>query len=301
MVIVAHPDDADFGPAATAARWIDQGSVGWLVCCTSGDAGGEDPDTRSARAGRGPRGASSDAAAAVVGYAGVTFLHQPDGALANDLALREQLVREIRTFRPDAVLATDPEVVFYRRRRRQPHRSPGGRAWPRSMRSTRPRATRWRSRGSRSRASMAHKVRRLYLFWPNAPNAHVDVTATIDRKVDGAAGPRQPDQGARRARGADPRVGGGARRGDRGRRRPRVPGDRDRRRRGGRTHGGIRRSSGPGPSHAASARPRAASAGPRPTRSTARPGRRRDGRAARPSRRGSARRPPPTRTRRPRP
>ena len=44
MVIVAHPDDADFGPAATAARWIDAGSVGWLVCCTSGDQGGEDPD-----------------------------------------------------------------------------------------------------------------------------------------------------------------------------------------------------------------------------------------------------------------
>ena len=44
MVIAAHPDDADFGPAATCARWIDEGSVGWLVCCTSGDAGGEDPD-----------------------------------------------------------------------------------------------------------------------------------------------------------------------------------------------------------------------------------------------------------------
>ena len=39
MVIAAHPDDADFGPAATCARWIDQGSEGWLVCCTSGDAG----------------------------------------------------------------------------------------------------------------------------------------------------------------------------------------------------------------------------------------------------------------------
>src|SRR6476469_3040364 len=42
MVIVAHPDDADFGPAATAARWIDEGSTGWLVCCTSGDAGNDD-------------------------------------------------------------------------------------------------------------------------------------------------------------------------------------------------------------------------------------------------------------------
>ena len=42
MVIAAHPDDADFGPAGTAARWIDEGSEGWLVCCTSGDQGGEE-------------------------------------------------------------------------------------------------------------------------------------------------------------------------------------------------------------------------------------------------------------------
>ena len=39
LVIAAHPDDAEFGPAATAAAWIDAGSIGRLVCCTSGDAG----------------------------------------------------------------------------------------------------------------------------------------------------------------------------------------------------------------------------------------------------------------------
>ena len=42
MVIVAHPDDADFGPAGTMARWIDAGTVGHLICCTSGDAGADD-------------------------------------------------------------------------------------------------------------------------------------------------------------------------------------------------------------------------------------------------------------------
>ena len=26
MVIVGHPDDADFGPAGTAAAWIDSGA-----------------------------------------------------------------------------------------------------------------------------------------------------------------------------------------------------------------------------------------------------------------------------------
>ena len=124
MVIVAHPDDADFGPAATAARWIADGSEGWLVCCTSGDAGADDWRTDPLELAA-TREAEQRAAADVVGYAGISFLHQPDGALANDLALREQLVREIRTFRPDAVLAVDPETLFYDDERREPHRPPG--------------------------------------------------------------------------------------------------------------------------------------------------------------------------------
>src|SRR4029078_3125633 len=115
MVIAGHPDDADFGPAGTAARWIDEGSTGWLVCCTSGDAGGEDPDADPLELAA-LREREQRAAAEVVGYAGVTFLHMPDGALANDLILREHLVREIRTFRTDAVLATDPETLFHRDR-----------------------------------------------------------------------------------------------------------------------------------------------------------------------------------------
>src|SRR5262245_59156326 len=114
MVIVAHPDDADFGPAATAARWIDAGSVGWLVCCTSGDQGGEDADLDPLALAL-AREAEQDEAARVVGYEGVTYLHQPDGALANDLPLRELLVREIRRFRPDAVFTHDPDVTVYSR------------------------------------------------------------------------------------------------------------------------------------------------------------------------------------------
>ena len=31
MVIVAPPDDADFGPAGTAAAWIAAGAQGWLA------------------------------------------------------------------------------------------------------------------------------------------------------------------------------------------------------------------------------------------------------------------------------
>ncbi len=181
MVIAAHPDDSDFGPAATAARWIDAGSVGWLVCCTSGDAGAEDPDTDPLELAA-LREREQRAAAAVVGYAGVTFLHQPDGALANDLILREHLVREIRTFRPDAVLATDPETIFYGNEgvNHVDHRAAGIAAVDAVYPAARnPMAFPWLARDGLA----AHTVRRLYLFWSNQPTVRVDVTASIDRKI----------------------------------------------------------------------------------------------------------------------
>ena len=182
MVIVAHPDDADFGPASTAARWIDAGSQGWLVCCTSGDAGADDWQTDPLELAA-LRETEQRAAAAVIGYAGITFLHQPDGALANDLALREHLVREIRTFRPDAVLAVDPETLFHGDGgvNHTDHRAAGLAA----VDAVYPAARNAMSFPWLARDGLApHVVRRLYLFWSNHPNAWIDVTDTIDRKLD---------------------------------------------------------------------------------------------------------------------
>ena len=181
MVIAGHPDDADFGPAGTAARWIDAGSVGWLVCCTSGDQGGEDPDADPLDLAA-VREAEQRAAAAVIGYAGVSFLHQPDGALANDLPLRELLVREIRTFKPDAVLATDPETLFYRSGgvNHTDHRAAGMAA----VDAVYPAARNPMAFPALARNGLAaHEVSRIYLFWSERPNAWIDVTATLDRKL----------------------------------------------------------------------------------------------------------------------
>jgi LmbE family N-acetylglucosaminyl deacetylase len=182
MVVVAHPDDADFGPAATAAAWIDAGSTGWLVCCTSGDAGGEDAEL-DPLALSAVREAEQRAAAAVVGYAGLSFLHQPDGALANELPLRELLVREIRTFRPDAILCNDPEMVFWSDGgvNHTDHRTAGIAAVDAVYPAARnPMSFPWLVREGLE----PHRVRRLYLFWTEHANAWVDVSATLGRKVD---------------------------------------------------------------------------------------------------------------------
>jgi LmbE family N-acetylglucosaminyl deacetylase len=202
LVIAAHPDDADFGPAGTAARWIDAGATGWLVCCTSGDAGGEDPDADPLELAA-LREREQRAAADIIGYAGITFLHQPDGSLANDLVLREQLVREIRTFKPDAVLATDPTVTFYRDGgiNHTDHREAGMAA----VDAVYPAARNPMAFPALARSGLdAHRVRRLYLFWPNEPNVRVDITATVDRKIAALAAHasqiQEPDRLADRIR-----------------------------------------------------------------------------------------------------
>ena len=175
---------------------------------------------------------SRQAAAAVTGYAGVSFLHQPDGALANDLALREMLVREIRTFQPDAVLATDPETLFHGDGgvNHTDHRAAGMAA----VDAVYPAARNPMAFPGLARSGLAaHPVRRLYLFWSNHPNAWVDIGSTLDRKIAALSEHRSQirdlDALAERIRG----VGGGGRGADRrgGRR---IAAGRDHRRRRGR-------------------------------------------------------------------
>lgn len=197
LVIVAHPDDADFGVAGTLSHWIGQGTVARMVCCTSGDAGADDARTDPLELAR-RREEEQRTAADIVGYEGVDFLHRPDGALENDLALREQLVRIIRAFRPDAVVAMDPTVIIHPEGFIQhvDHRN----AALAAVDAVYPAA----------RNAMAfphlvvdeglepHSVESVYLFFTDKPNAWVDISATLEVKLNAlrahASQIRQPEE-----------------------------------------------------------------------------------------------------------
>jgi LmbE family N-acetylglucosaminyl deacetylase len=213
LVIVAHPDDADFGVAGSVARWVRAGTVARLVCCTSGDAGADDARTDPLDLAR-VREQEQDAAAAIVGYESVTYLHQPDGALVNDLAVREQLVRILRTFRPDAVATPDPTVVIHDDGfvQHTDHRAAAMAAvdavYPASQNAMAfPHLV-------TAEGLEPHAVRRLYLFWSERPTAVVDITATIDTKIEAlrahASQLREPEELEGRIRDRTGRAGSAA-------------------------------------------------------------------------------------------
>ena len=107
MVVTPHPDDAEIGCGGTIAGWIRQGTVVVYVLCTNGDKGTENREMTSARLAA-IREEEQGAAAATLGVKEVVYLRHPDGGLEDSSEFREQLVRAIRTHRPDTVLCPDP-------------------------------------------------------------------------------------------------------------------------------------------------------------------------------------------------
>jgi LmbE family N-acetylglucosaminyl deacetylase len=111
MVIVAHPDDIEFGCAGTIARWTQTGARVAYVLCTSGDVGIAEHGMTKEKAAE-IREQEQLAAAKIIGVEDVTFIREPDGMLQPTLELRKKLVREIRRFKPEIVVCDDPTVVW---------------------------------------------------------------------------------------------------------------------------------------------------------------------------------------------
>ncbi|OWY81328.1 PIG-L deacetylase family protein [Rhodococcus sp. BUPNP1] len=101
LVVVAHPDDIEYGAAAAIARWTRQGKEISYVLATSGEAGiaGLSPEKS------GPvRESEQRESARIVGVDTVEFLGHPDGRLVPSLDLRRDIASAIRRHRPEMVV-----------------------------------------------------------------------------------------------------------------------------------------------------------------------------------------------------
>lgn len=112
MVVVAHPDDAEFMVAGTVAKWAKAGCEVTYVIITKGDKGSDDPEMTSERL-TVIREAEQRAAGGVLGVQNYEFMGYPDGYLQHTLELRRDVARLIRKYRPHVLLTFDPTNRFF--------------------------------------------------------------------------------------------------------------------------------------------------------------------------------------------
>ncbi|NQW24368.1 MAG: PIG-L family deacetylase [SAR202 cluster bacterium] len=107
MVIMAHPDDAEWSCSGTVAKWCADGWEVVYVLCTDGSKGSADPEMTSEMLVK-TREEEQRNAGKILGLKDVVFLGYPDAYLEPTLALRKDIAREIRRHKPDVVIVSNP-------------------------------------------------------------------------------------------------------------------------------------------------------------------------------------------------
>lgn len=179
LVVVAHPDDIDFGIAGTIARMTDAGSDITYCLVTSGEAGAPDnlsrPDVAEIREGE------QRVAAAAVGVTKVHFLRQPDGRLQADLKLRQVITRLIRKTKPKLVITHNPNRRWDNVYGSHPDHLAVGEA---TMSAVYPDARNPHAHPELTAEGLEpHAVKEVWVAGLEPFNVFIDITEVFDRKV----------------------------------------------------------------------------------------------------------------------
>lgn len=182
LVMMAHPDDPEFTSGGTIARWRDDGAWVGYVICTGGDKGSEDATLPAAELVQ-MREVEQRRAAACFGVDTVEFLGHEDGGLQHTLTLRRELVRTIRRHRPDTVICFDPTTRYQGDGYVQhPDHYLSGEA---VLAAIYPAARNARTFPELLQEGLEpHTVQQLYLTGSNNPTRWLDISGTIDRKIE---------------------------------------------------------------------------------------------------------------------
>lgn len=188
MVIIAHPDDAEFGAAGTVAAWARDGWDVYYVVCTNAAGGGPDEATDVGPAARHKisetRKSEQRAAGAVLGLKDVFFLDYPDGLLQPSIELRRDLVRLLRKYRPSRVICPSPDrswtPAFFIGRYHADHLAAGQAAlaaiYPMSQNP-------WDFPELLEEGLLPHKIAEIYIMGAPVTNYFVDISSTIEIKI----------------------------------------------------------------------------------------------------------------------
>ncbi len=176
MVVTPHPDDAEFGAAGTVARWAREGKRIVYVVCSSGDKGTSDPNMKPEELVK-IREQEQLAAAKLLGVSDVVFLRYIDQALEDTPEFRKDIVRQIRRYQPEIVIAADPYRRYLWHR---DHRISGQVTLDAVFPYARDRLA---YPDLLEEGLEPHKVKEVLLWATEDPNYRSDITDTFDIKL----------------------------------------------------------------------------------------------------------------------
>ncbi len=186
LVVVAHPDDAEFWAAGAIAQWTDAGITVTYCVLTDGENGAHDPTVARERISLIRRDEQRDAAA-VLNVSDACFMGLGEGTIdPSSRELHHHLVRIIRQARPQRVVTWSPERNWARFRSCHPDHLATGEA---TLRAIYPDAgNRFALRSLYDDEGLdAWTVSETWLL--NSPNVnrYVDITGTFQRKAAAVA------------------------------------------------------------------------------------------------------------------
>ena len=189
MVIVAHPDDAEFAVAGSVATWVRDGWDVYYVICTDATGGGPDEATDVSPAAKRliseTRKSEQRAAGAVLGLKDVFFLDYPDGQLQPTIEVRRDLVRLLRTYRPSRVFCQSPERTWTPTLTLGRYHSDHLAAGQATLAAIYPMSQNpWDFPELLDEGLLPHKITEIYIAGAPNINHYVDISAVIEKKVE---------------------------------------------------------------------------------------------------------------------
>lgn len=183
-MLVAHPDDAEFMCGGTVAAWSANGCEVHYVVCTDGSAGSNEPGASREKVAP-IREREQRAAADVLGVKTVTFLGETDGLLEVTPATRKKVTREVRRLRPEVLIAPDPARLWSGQGyiNHWDHKQAGLLALTAVMPDA---PTRVMFQELEDEGIEPFEIPNLWLS-SNEPDTYVDITKTIDVKLQALA------------------------------------------------------------------------------------------------------------------
>jgi LmbE family N-acetylglucosaminyl deacetylase len=182
LVITAHPDDAEFGAGGTIAHLVRQGTQVAYAVVTSGNKGSGDRTMTPERLAA-IREAEQRNAARALGVEDLAFLGYEDGEVEDTRALRLDVTRQIRRWRPDLIVTMNPHRTSNLYGSHRDHRITAGVV----LDCVYPLARDHMSFPELLPEYEPHKVREVLVMQWEAPQLVVDVTDTIDLKLKALA------------------------------------------------------------------------------------------------------------------